>query len=79
MLWITGGLAVAGTSGTVKGTVALILLVSGVYNATIGAVSYTMLAEIATPRLRSKTVSLAIVSQSSFNISSPSSALVCVI
>ncbi|KAL2793654.1 general substrate transporter [Aspergillus keveii] len=68
MLWITGGLAVAGTSGTIKGTVALILLFSGVYNATIGAASYTMLAEIATPRLRSKTVSIALISQSSFDI-----------
>jgi Na+/melibiose symporter-like transporter len=69
MLWITGGLAVADTSGTIKGTVALILLFSGVYNATIGAASYTMLAEIATPRLRSKTVSIALISQSSFDVS----------
>ncbi|KAL2838657.1 general substrate transporter [Aspergillus pseudodeflectus] len=68
LLWITGGLAVAATPGSIKGTVALILLFSGIYNATIGAASYTMLAEIATPRLRSKTVSIAVVSQSSWDI-----------
>ncbi|KAL2852235.1 general substrate transporter [Aspergillus pseudodeflectus] len=68
MLFITGGLGVAATAGSIKGTVALILLFSCVYNSSIGAASYTVLAEISTPRLRSKTVSLAIVLQSSFDI-----------
>jgi Na+/melibiose symporter-like transporter len=71
MLFLTGGLAVAATSATIKGTVAFFLLFNCVYNASIGAASYTMLAEISTPRLRSKTVSLALVSQSAFDVRLP--------
>ncbi|KAH6712480.1 general substrate transporter, partial [Leptodontidium sp. MPI-SDFR-AT-0119] len=68
LLFITGGLAVAGTAAAIKGTVAMILLFGCVYNASIGAASYTVLVEISTPRLRSKTVSIAIAMQSSFDI-----------
>ena len=57
-LVVTGGLAAAGTPGTVKGTVALLLLYCYVYNLTIGATAFSLSAEIATARLRAKTASL---------------------
>lgn len=59
LLLLTGGLAVAATTGAVKGTVALLLVYCFVFNVTIGATAYTILAEISTPRLRAKTASLA--------------------
>ncbi|KAK5045093.1 hypothetical protein LTR84_010241 [Exophiala bonariae] len=59
LLLLTGGLAVAATPGAIKGTVALLLLYCFVFNVTIGATAYTILAEIPTPRLRVKTASMA--------------------
>ncbi|EXJ87938.1 hypothetical protein A1O1_04865 [Capronia coronata CBS 617.96] len=64
LLLVTGGLAVAKTAGTIKATVALLLLYCYVYNATIGATAFTIMTETATPRLRAKTASMAFVSQS---------------
>ena len=58
LLVVTGGLAVAGTPGTVKGTVALLLIYCYVYNLTIGATAFSLSAEVATARLRAKTASL---------------------
>ena len=57
-LVFTGGLAVADTPGTIKGTVGLLLLYCYVYNLTIGATAYSLSAEVATARLRAKTASL---------------------
>ena len=58
LLVVTGGLAVAATPGTIKGTVALLLLYNYVYNLTIGATAFSLSAEVATARLRAKTASL---------------------
>ena len=58
VLVLTGGLAVADTPDTIKGTVALILLYCYAYNMTIGATAYSLSAEIATARLRAKTAAL---------------------
>jgi len=69
VLLITGALAVVATPGTIKGTVALILLYCYLYNATIGAAAFTVMTETATPRLRAKTASLAFVFQSSLFVS----------
>jgi len=59
-----GGLAVAGTPGAIRGTIALLQLFSFVYNATIGATAFTIMAEIPTARLRAKTASISIGLQS---------------
>jgi len=64
ILLITGGLAVAGTPGAIRGTIALLQLFSFVYNATIGATAFTIMAEIPTARLRAKTASISIGLQS---------------
>lgn len=69
VLLITGVLAVVATPGTIKGTVALILLYCYLYNATIGASAFTVMTETATPRLRAKTASLAFVFQSALFVS----------
>ncbi|KAI8210430.1 Maltose permease MAL61 [Colletotrichum sp. SAR 10_76] len=63
LLMITGGLAVAGTPGAVKGTVALLLIYCFFYNVTIGATAYSLLTEVATSRLRAKTASMALALQ----------------
>jgi SP family general alpha glucoside:H+ symporter-like MFS transporter len=59
LLLLTGGLAVAATPGAIKGTVALLLVYCFVFNVTIDATAYTILAEVSTPRLRVKTASMA--------------------
>ncbi|KIW68090.1 hypothetical protein PV04_04058 [Phialophora macrospora] len=64
ILLITGGLAVSGTPGAIRGTIALLQLFSFVYNATIGATAFTIMTEIPTARLRAKTVSLSVGLQS---------------
>ncbi|CCF33005.1 MFS hexose transporter [Colletotrichum higginsianum] len=65
LLMITGGLAVAGTPGAVKGTVALLLVYCYIYNVTIGATAYSLLTEVATSRLRAKTAAMALALQNS--------------
>ncbi|OCT45610.1 MFS hexose transporter [Cladophialophora carrionii] len=64
LLLITGGLAVSGTPGAIRGTIALLQLFCFVYNATIGATAYTIMTEIPTARLRAKTASLSVGLQS---------------
>ncbi|KAF6802561.1 MFS hexose transporter [Colletotrichum sojae] len=63
LLMITGGLAVSGTPGAVKGTVALLLVYCFFYNVTIGATAYSLLTEVATSRLRAKTAAMALALQ----------------
>lgn len=63
ILWITGGLAVAATPGAIKGTVAMILIYCWWYNVTIGAAAYTLLTEVATSRLRIKTIAIGLALQ----------------
>ncbi|CAI6087915.1 unnamed protein product [Clonostachys chloroleuca] len=68
ILFLTGGLAVAGTPGAIKGTVALILIYCWWYNVTIGATAYTVLVEVSTARLRVKTIAIGLATQSLLNM-----------
>jgi hypothetical protein len=68
ILTLMGGLAVMDTSGSIKGTVAMILLYCWWYNVTIGATAYTVLCEVSTSRLRVKTISIGLASQYSINM-----------
>lgn len=67
-LFVTGGLAVEGSAGSIKGTVALIIFYAFAYNATIGATAYTLLTEIATARLRAKTASIGLALQNALYV-----------
>ncbi|OBT48860.1 hypothetical protein VE00_00659 [Pseudogymnoascus sp. WSF 3629] len=66
-LLLTGALAVVGTPGALKGTCSLILIYCWSYNVTIGAVSYTLLTETATSRLRVKTIAIGIFTHNAIN------------
>lgn len=68
LLWIMGGLAVGGSPGELKGTVAMILLYCFFYNMTIGATAYTALIEISTSRLRVKTIAIGLAFQSCWSL-----------
>ncbi|KAK3938175.1 general substrate transporter [Diplogelasinospora grovesii] len=68
ILLLTGGLAVAGTPGAIKGTVSLILIYCWWYNVTIGATAYTILCEVSTSRLRVKTIAIGLATQSGLNM-----------
>ncbi|RSL57024.1 hypothetical protein CEP53_006609 [Fusarium sp. AF-6] len=63
ILLIAAGLATEGSPGAIKGSVALIVLYNFFYNISIGATAYTLLCEVATSRLRVKTVSIGIALQ----------------
>ncbi|GKT51167.1 maltose permease MAL31 [Colletotrichum spaethianum] len=67
ILLVTGGLALPGTLSFNRGTVALLLLYCWWYNVTIGATAYTVLAEVATSRLRIKTIALGLAMQNGLN------------
>lgn len=62
-----GGLAVLGTAPALEGAVSMCLLYSFFYNVGIGAVAFTILAEVSTSRLRAKTIAIALATQSSLN------------
>lgn len=68
ILWIMGGLAVGGSPNELKGCVSMILLYCWLYNVTIGATAYTLLTEVATARLRVKTIAIGLAVQSCFNV-----------
>lgn len=68
ILWIMGGLAVGGSPGELKGTVAMILLYCFFYNVTIGATAFVCLTETATARLRVKTIAIGLATQSCFSV-----------
>lgn len=68
ILWVMGGLAVGGSPGELKGTVAMILVYCFLYNVTIGATSFTVLTEVATSRLRVKTIAIGIAVSSCFSL-----------
>lgn len=68
ILWVMGGLAVGGSPGELKATVAMILLYCWLYNVTIGATAYTLLTEVSTARLRAKTIAIGIAFQSCWSI-----------
>ncbi|KAF4456657.1 general substrate transporter [Fusarium austroafricanum] len=67
-LWIMAGLAVDGKPVSLKGAVSIILVYSFLYNVSIGAAAFTILAETSTSRLRMKTVSIGLACQSSVNL-----------
>jgi MFS transporter, SP family, general alpha glucoside:H+ symporter len=64
LLLVVGGLAAAGTTSSIKGAIALMIVYGFLYNITIGSTAYNLLAEVATSRLRVKTISIGICSQS---------------
>lgn len=68
ILLVTGGLAVAGTDGSIRGTVGFILLYCWWYNVTIGATAYTVLCEVSTARLRAKTVAIGLSLSNGLNM-----------
>ncbi|KAE8166078.1 general substrate transporter [Aspergillus tamarii] len=68
LLWLAGGLAVANTQGSVKGTVALVFLYAWCMALTIQPVSYTIMTEVPTPRLRMKTIAIASATYSALNM-----------
>lgn len=68
VLWVMGGLAVAGSPNDLKGTVAMILLYCFLYNVTIGATAYTCLTETATSRLRIKTIAIGLAVSNSISV-----------
>lgn len=68
ILWLMGGLAVDGSPGAIKGTVAMILIYCWWYNVTIGATAYTVLCEVSTSRLRVKTIAIGMTLQYGLNM-----------
>ncbi|KAL4883348.1 general substrate transporter [Aspergillus karnatakaensis] len=67
-LLITGGLAVGGSPAEIKGTVAFILIYSWWYNVSIGSTAFSLLSEVATSRLRTKTVAIGYAVHSGINV-----------
>lgn len=63
VLFVMGALATVGSAGALKGAVAMILLYCFIYNVTIGATAYNIIAEVATSRLRVKTIAIGIAFQ----------------
>ncbi|KAJ9608013.1 hypothetical protein H2200_008092 [Cladophialophora chaetospira] len=68
VLCIMGGLAIGGSRTQVKGAIAMVLLYIWLYSLTIGATGFTYLTEVATARLRAKTVSIGLATQSCFGL-----------
>lgn len=64
LLLVVGGLATAGTTSSIKGAIALMIVYGWIYNVSIGSVAYNLLTEVATSRLRVKTISIGICCQS---------------
>ncbi|KAF2119603.1 hypothetical protein BDV96DRAFT_610547 [Lophiotrema nucula] len=67
ILFAMAACATVGTPGGLKGAVAMILLYSWSYNATIGATAYTLLCEVSTSRLRVKTIAIGLALQNGLN------------
>ncbi|KAL6884703.1 maltose permease MAL31 [Trichoderma evansii] len=68
LLFLEGGLATGGSPGEIKGTVALILIYSWMYNLTIGSTAFSILTETSTSRLRVKTIAIGLALQNSINV-----------
>lgn len=68
LLFLTGGLATGGSHTEIKGTVALILVYSWMYNVTIGSTAFTIMCETSTSRLRVKTIAIGLALQNSINV-----------
>jgi SP family general alpha glucoside:H+ symporter-like MFS transporter len=63
LLLVTGGLATSSEPNLLLGTVGLIMFYNFAFNIVIGAVAYTIIAEIPTARLRTKTIAISITIQ----------------
>ncbi|KAL2838532.1 general substrate transporter [Aspergillus pseudoustus] len=70
VMFVAGGLGTTTNFACLKGVVALFIVFEFIYFVTIGATGFVSLAEIATPRLRTKTAALGILVQN---------AIVCVL
>lgn len=68
VLWVMGGLAVGGSVAELRGCIAMILIYCWLYNVTIGATAFTVLTEVATSRLRAKTIAIGLAVQGCFSI-----------
>lgn len=63
ILMVTGGLASTNNASCIKGVVGLVIVYGFFYNITIGATTYSLLCEVATSRLRIKTIAIGIAVQ----------------
>ncbi|KAL3466523.1 general substrate transporter [Aspergillus heterothallicus] len=63
ILLLVASLGTAGSPGAVKASVGFIVMYNFFYNISIGATAYTLLCEVATARLRVKTISIGIALQ----------------
>lgn len=63
ILLIAASLATVGSPGAIKGSVVFIIIYNFFYNISIGATAYTLLCEVATARLRVKTISIGVALQ----------------
>ncbi|KAH7134563.1 general substrate transporter [Dactylonectria estremocensis] len=63
ILLICASLATEGSPGAIKGSVAFIMIYNFFYNISIGATAYTLLCEVATSKLRVKTISIGVATQ----------------
>lgn len=69
ILLVMGGCATATTNSmAIEATVAFILLYCWMYNVSIGAVAFTVLAEVSTSRLRAKTVGIGLAVVNGLNM-----------
>jgi len=66
ILMLAGGLATVGTVSAIKGVIGMVIVYGFFYNATIGSTAYSLLTEVATSRLRVKTIAIGIALQSSW-------------
>ncbi|KAL3482168.1 general substrate transporter [Aspergillus californicus] len=63
IMLLVASLGAVGSPGAVKASVGLIVMYNFFYNISIGATAYTLLCEVATARLRVKTISIGIALQ----------------
>jgi len=63
LLIVTGALATSSAPGPLAGTVGLIMFYNFAFNIVIGAVAYTIIAEIPTAKLRAKTIGISLTVQ----------------
>ncbi|KAH8884155.1 MFS hexose transporter [Thozetella sp. PMI_491] len=69
ILLVCGGCATASNNpAAIRATVAFIILYCWMYNVSIGAVAFTVLAEVSTPRLRAKTVGIGLAVVNGLNM-----------
>lgn len=65
---VQGGLDIMSTRDSLRGAVSMCLMYSFFYNIAIGAVAFTILAEVSTSRLRVKTIAFGLACQNGLNV-----------